>query len=149
LKMVDDEFESDLEAIENMPLKSNSKPNNAIKIQERMTASEYLEKVNTLLTHIHRGDIYEANFCQEFYAENVEVDALSLYKDLNTISHAPFSCFFRNHNAYVLSASPERYLKKKDNQVISQPIKGTAKRSSDLHQDEQLKVGLQHNEKER
>lgn len=149
LKMVDDEFESDLEAIENMPLQSNSKPNNAIKIQERMTASEYLKKVNTLLDHIHRGDIYEANFCQEFYAENVEVDALSIYKDLNTISYAPFACFFRNHDAYALSASPERYLKKKDNQVISQPIKGTAKRSSDHHQDEQLKVGLQHNEKER
>ena len=85
-----------------------------------------------MLAHIHRGDIYEANFCQEFYAENTEINPLETYNKLNSISNPPFATFLKCNDKYLLSASPERYLKKEGNTVISQPIKGTAKRSLDI-----------------
>lgn len=149
LKMADDEFESDLKDIEQFTTNENGPISEKINIKLRLTKAQYLEKVNSMLTHIHRGNIYEANFCQEFYAENIQIDPLETYQKLNTISKAPFATFFKNHQYYVLSASPERYLKKKDNLVISQPIKGTAKRSSDLVGDETLKNELRNNQKER
>ena len=102
-----------------------------------------------MLEHIHRGDIYEANFCMEFYAENAQIEPLEIYQKLNTISEPPFAAYFKNNFQYLLSASPERYLRKEGLKVISQPIKGTARRSFDLEQDEQLKSDLAQNEKER
>ncbi len=149
LKMVDDEFESDLKDIEQLLKNEEIIVSEKIKIKLRLTKHHYFEKFNSLLAHIQRGDIYEANFCQEFYAENTEIDPFETYQKLNAISKAPFATFFKNHQHFALSASPERYLKKTNNIVISQPIKGTAKRSSDAATDEQLKNELKINLKER
>ena len=80
-----------------------------------------------ILDHIHLGDLYEANFCAEFYADNTAINPYKVYSDLNEISTPPFATFVRDDEHYLLSASPERYLKKKGNKIISQPIKGTAK----------------------
>lgn len=149
LRMVDDEFEGDLEDIQNITINDSPSDSEKVTMQSRLTRERYIEKVNTMLSHIHRGDIYEANFCQEFYAENVQIDPLEHYKKLNRLSKAPFAAFFKNHKHFALSASPERYLKKKDTLVISQPIKGTATRATDRMADEQLKNDLQINPKER
>lgn len=148
LKMVDDEFEGDLESIENFNIDKTLSKNN-VKIKLRIHKDEYFEKVNTVLNHIHRGDIYEANFCQEFYAEQTQIDPIETYKKLNTISKPPFATFLKLGDKYVLSASPERYIKKEGRKITSQPIKGTAKRSSNKEEDENLKRELALDEKER
>lgn len=149
LKMVDDEFKSDLNDIADCRLDQEETPLKPISIQMRLTKEQYVEKVNTMLSHIHRGDIYEANFCHEFYAENAEIDPLATYTKLNAISKAPFAAYFKNRQHYLLSASPERYLRKIDQKVISQPIKGTASRSADKIVDAQLKEELRNDPKER
>ncbi|HUH27339.1 anthranilate synthase component I family protein [Gelidibacter sp.] len=149
LKMVDDEVKSDLKEIEEWTKKDTEVVSEKINIKLRLTKDQYFEKVNSMLAHIHRGDIYEANFCQEFYAENTQIDSLETYQKLNKISKAPFATFFKNRHYYALSASPERYLKKEGAKVISQPIKGTAQRSTDPEMDEQLKADLKSNLKER
>ena len=149
LKMVDDEFESDLKAIQKINESTNQQIDNPIKIKLRIHKDEYFEKINQMLAHIYRGDIYEANFCQEFYAENTEINPLETYNKLNGISNPPFATFIKCNDKYLLSASPERYLKKEGNSVISQPIKGTAKRSLDKVEDSKLKEELLKNEKER
>jgi para-aminobenzoate synthetase component 1 len=102
-----------------------------------------------MLAHIHRGNIYEANFCQEFYAENLSIDALKIYTKLNQISKPPFATYVKLFDKYIMCASPERYLKKIGAKLISQPIKGTAPRSKDSEIDEKLKINLQKDEKER
>nr|WP_293300890.1 anthranilate synthase component I family protein [Allomuricauda sp.] len=124
-------------------------PSIPIRIKMRIHKDAYFEKVNRFLEHIHRGDIYEANFCQEFYAEDGAVDPLETYKRLNAISQPPFACFMRLDEKYLLCASPERYLKKMGQTVISQPIKGTAPRSQNKAEDERLKQQLAQDEKER
>jgi len=149
LKMVDDEFESDLKDIDKWHEDDIKNPTEKINIKLRLTKDQYFEKVNTMLAHIYRGDIYEANFCQEFYAENTPIDPLEIYQKLNHISKVPFATFLKHHQYYAMSASPERYLKKEGNLVVSQPIKGTAKRSRNTILDEQLKAELKKNQKER
>ena len=147
LKMCDDEIETDFEEI--LSIASIIHHPTSINIQQRISKENYLLKVSKMLEHIHRGDIYEANFCMEFYAEKAQIEPLEIYQKLNAISEPPFAVYFKNNFQYLLSASPERYLRKEGTKVISQPIKGTAKRSFDLEQDEQLKSDLAQNEKER
>lgn len=151
LNMVDDEVEEDyqdiLAQIDTVnELVITKKP---IRIRMRIFKDEYFKRVKQMLAYIHRGDIYEANFCQEFYIEDAQIDALRTFKKLNQISKAPFATFMRVNGSYLLSASPERYIKKEKTKIISQPIKGTAKRSLDAFEDEELKRDLVNDEKER
>jgi para-aminobenzoate synthetase component 1 len=143
------EINLDLKAINNTVKKTFEHEADSIKIKLRIHKDEYFEKVNRVLEHIHRGDIYEANFCQEFYAEDTNINPLETYFKLNKISKPPFATFFKCYDLFLLSASPERYLKKDGYKILSQPIKGTARRSLDNIEDNQLKVDLEHDEKER
>lgn len=148
LNMCEEEIELDLEEIKQQEIHvANSK--SKIEIQQRISQQEYLQKINLLLEHIHRGDIYEANFCMEFFAEKASIQPLEIYQKLNAISEPPFAAFFKNNNHFLASASPERYLRKKGNTIISQPIKGTAKRSVYAFEDEKIKQELLVNKKER
>ena len=147
LHICDDEIESDFEEITSIsPITYYPLP---ITINQRISKENYLLKVSKMLEHIQRGDIYEANFCMEFYAENAKIDPLEMYHKLNAISEAPFAVYFKNAAHYLLSASPERYLRKEGLKVISQPIKGTSKRNENPILDEQFKSDLAKNEKER
>ena len=158
LKMVDDEIDIDFNAIQqstnttiqqSKPLDCTRVDKNSIKIKLRIHKDEYHQKVTTILQHIQRGDIYEANFCQEFYAENTEINPLKVYQDLNRISEPPFAVFLKMNHQYLLSASPERYLRKEGNKIISQPIKGTAKRLKSKFDDEKIASDLARDSKER
>lgn len=153
LRLVEDEIEDDLKAITTIGVTGghNKTPscNNQVKIKLRTHKDAYYEKVATLLAHIHRGDIYEANFCQEFYAEDTAIDPVEIFLKLNNISKPPFATFLKIEDKYLLSASPERYLKKQGSKVISQPIKGTSKRSENLTEDRRLADDLARDEKER
>lgn len=149
LNFVDDEIDDDLLAIKNRVEAARGTVFSDIKIKLRIHKDAYFDKVNAMLERIHRGDIYEANFCQEFYAENTQINPLETYQKLNRISKPPFASFIKLEDKFVLSASPERFLKKQDDTVISQPIKGTAKRSMNLDDDESLKKKLLSDKKER
>jgi para-aminobenzoate synthetase component 1 len=148
LNMCDDEVEEDFEAI----MKQGSKihvEHSKIAIQQRISKANYILKVDAMLAHIHRGRIYEANFCMEFFAENAVINPLEKFKKLNAISQPPFAVFFKNNTHFLLSATPERYLRKEGELLISQPIKGTAKRYSDFEKDEKSKEKLASDPKER
>ncbi|MDI9257076.1 anthranilate synthase component I family protein [Flavobacterium sedimenticola] len=156
LRLCDDEIESDFTSITNYPqrITNNNVTLSAVegqqlKIAQRISKENYIAKVTEMLSHIHRGDIYEANFCMEFYAENVRIEPVAIYQKLNAISRPPFATYFKNNQQYLLGASPERYLRKEGCKVISQPIKGTAKRYSDAASDEKSKTDLAQNPKER
>lgn len=148
LNMCDDEVEEDFQAINAVSItKTHSQPK--ITIEQRIDKENYLIKVEKMLDYIHRGDIYEANFCMEFFSKGATIEPVNTYRKLNQISEPPFAVFLKNKENYLISASPERYLKKEGEKVISQPIKGTARRSFDIEQDEYLKNELAINEKER
>jgi para-aminobenzoate synthetase component 1 len=148
LNLCDDEVEEDWETIlKQEPIET--KESSVVTVQPRISKESYIEKVNTLLEHLHRGDVYEANFCMEFYAENTSINPLEKFERLNAISQTPFAVYFKNNQQYLLSATPERYLRKEGEHLISQPIKGTAKRFQDKTEDEQSKANLASDPKER
>ncbi|MCX6295659.1 MAG: anthranilate synthase component I family protein [Bacteroidetes bacterium] len=120
-----------------------------VNIQSKITKEQYIGSVEKLKQHIRKGNIYEINFCQEFFAENAEINTVDIYKKLNAISEAPFSAYCKFGTNYLLCASPERFLQKQSNRLISQPIKGTIKRSEIKTDDDKLKDDLLNNKKER
>jgi len=148
LNLCDDEVELDFEEILNK-ISTPFSESESVAVQARISKESYIEKVNTLLEHLHRGDVYEANFCMEFYAENSSINPLEKFERLNSISQTPFAVYFKNNQQYLLSATPERYLRKEGDNLISQPIKGTAKRFQDKTEDEQSKANLASDPKER
>jgi para-aminobenzoate synthetase component I len=121
----------------------------SINIQARLNRQEYINTIEELRQHILRGDCYEINFCMEFFGEHATIQPVAVYQQLNALSPNPFSCFYRLHHNYLLCASPERFLQKTGNKLISQPIKGTIQRSADKIQDEQNKTYLKQCTKER
>ena len=124
------------------------KPSSPNHIQTRFNKAEYIDTVNKIKAHINRGDIYVTNFCQEFYAEDVTINPVNIFQKLNKASPNPFACFFKYHQQYILCASPERFLAKRGNKLISQPIKGTARRGVDDATDEAIIQQLRSNPKE-
>lgn len=149
LYMCDDEMEEDRTAIESQQVITENKADSGLDIQQRIPKGDYINKISGMLERIHIGDIYEANFCMEFYAEDAVIAPLDTFFRLNAISRPPFAAYFKNRQHFLLCASPERYIRKTGTTVVSQPIKGTARRFADAIEDEEAKQQLAADPKER
>ena len=117
-------------------------------LESRVSKKDYIKNINSIKAHLKKGDIYEMNYCQEFFSQNFSSDIFMLFASLNRTSQAPFSAFYRINDNFCLCASPERYLSKKGKKVFSQPIKGTIKRSSDQFIDMENKIKLVNSDKD-
>ena len=83
------------------------------KIESAFTKNEYIKTIEQLKKHIHNGDCYEVNFCQEFFINYLNTNALQTYFRLLEISPSPFSCYYKLYDNFLLCASPERFISKK------------------------------------
>jgi len=127
-----------------------SEPLPKIKFSCRIDRQNYIAAIEKIRNHIREGDFYELNYCCEGFCEEVQLNPHSLFYALNQISPAPFAAFYKNSDKFMACASPERYLNKTGSQLVSQPIKGTAKRIlNDEVADEKLKEDLHNSVKER
>lgn len=110
--------------------------------------ASYLQALENVKAHIRRGDCYELNYCQEFFGD-ARINPATVYNSLNSISPNPFSAFYRVNNQYCLCASPERFVSKSGEVVVSQPIKGTTPRYVDSYEDERSRAGLAESKKDK
>ncbi|MDQ2794959.1 MAG: anthranilate synthase component I family protein [Bacteroidota bacterium] len=118
-------------------------------LRARLPRTEYLDAVQAVREDILNGEVYELNLCQEFYAQGVQIDPIDVFERLNAASPAPFAGFLRWRAHYLLCASPERFVARRGDQLISQPIKGTISRGATPADDAQQRENLRHDEKER
>ncbi|MCY7360697.1 MAG: anthranilate synthase component I family protein, partial [Ignavibacteria bacterium] len=130
--------------------KINQQQTNVAAIQHRTKKEKYLQHIESIKQQIIDGDFYELNYCVEFFAENVSINPYQLHHSICNISPAPFSAFMKLKDKFIICSSPERFLKKENNKLISQPIKGTRRRiTNDKTADQKLMNELIHSEKER
>lgn len=120
-----------------------------INIRQALSRTDYMDAVKGILEHIQLGDIYEMNFCQSFYADHVQLSPIEVFQKLNDIARSPFAAFCQFDDHHIMSASPERYVQRTGGKLISQPIKGTAKRLQNKALDREISVKLQNDPKER
>lgn len=115
----------------------------------RVSKKKYLQNVKAIQDHIKKGDVYELNYCIDYYSENSIIDPSDVYNRLNSITESPMSTLFKFNDINIISSSPERYISKRNNKVFSQPIKGTARRNSNELIDKQVRSMLTKNIKEK
>lgn len=142
------EYEELLAVIEHKSLH----PKNIVptKFKSRISKETYTQQLEQIKAEIQVGNVYELNYCQEFFAENyTNLDSFSLLFSLFELTKAPFSCYVNNGEQELFCGSPERFLLKQGNKLISQPIKGTIKRGANKEEDERLKKQLAEDPKER
>jgi para-aminobenzoate synthetase component 1 len=125
-----------------------SATNKPFSFQSSLQADEYLQAIHQLKRHIQYGNIYEITFCLNFFSEDVCIHPWNTWLRLHALSPAPMACYFKAGKLHLISSSPERFLKKKDDRLISQPIKGTIRRSMNREEDNQLKSELAESPKE-
>lgn len=115
----------------------------------RVTPDEYKATVRQIQQAIRQGEVYELNYCVEFFAEQARLEPETVYWALNERSPMPFSAFLRLGDRYLMGASPERFIRKDGMKLTSQPIKGTIRRGQTADEDAQLRFQLLNSEKER
>ncbi len=132
-----------------MPV-DNAHTHAPVSLQPSIAKDVYLHAIAKLKQHIQRGDCYEINYCQRFFNSNAAINPLLVYGSLSKVSPAPFSVFYKVDESYLLCASPERFVQKEDKHLISQPIKGTARRDlQNPANDEVLRLQLSNSAKDR
>lgn len=111
-----------------------------------ISPEEYCTTIDFLKQQIRNGEFYEINYCMEWTSKDIFPHPAQAYQHLQSQLQAPFSCYFQLDGIHLMCNSPERFLKKTGQQLISQPIKGTSSRFADQVKDDQSKSDLQ-NEK--
>lgn len=132
----------------NIPFESITEINNKINLIQLVSKEDYLNKVRQLKQHIQQGNIYEINYCMTFEAFNAKINPFDIYQKLNAISSTPYSSLAKFNKNWIISSSPELFLSKRKNALLTKPIKGTAKRSENKITDEENKNNLHQNLKE-
>lgn len=138
-------FKQILDTEEPVAVPATSKP----LFEKLFDQASYIERVKDVKEHILNGDCYELNLCVGAVAEQAELDPFSCFERLNRRNPAPFASFYRSGEFYAMGSSPERFLARDGQRLLAQPMKGTIRRAADPAEDEQLKVRLAADEKER
>jgi para-aminobenzoate synthetase component 1 len=120
-----------------------------IALQPRIPREAYLDTLQSIRQHIVDGDVYELNFCQEFYAQPAAIDPVAVFERLYAISRPPHAAWLKADHRFALCASPERFLQHQSGRLTSQPIKGTRRRGHTPAEDEQIRLELSQSPKDR
>ena len=120
-----------------------------IELFSNMNKEAYLERVRHIQNLIRHGEVYEVNLCRELASYEVRINPLTTFLRINDALRSPFSAYVKHEGLHILSFSPERYLRKQGDEVISQPIKGTAPIGKTPEENEKIREALASNRKER
>lgn len=123
-------------------------------ISSNFSDKSYLKAIINVKEMIAKGDFYQTNLTRKFFGKftktNNQKENFELFLKLAKISPANYSSFLKLNDNYIISSSPELFLKiDEEKNITSRPIKGTAPRGKNLQEDLQNKLNLQNNPKEK
>jgi para-aminobenzoate synthetase/4-amino-4-deoxychorismate lyase len=89
-------------------------------------ARRYAEDVNSILSAIRDGDVYQVNYSAPF-AFALEGEPFALFAGLLAHENYPYAAFVDTPAHAIVSASPELFLALDAGRLTAKPMKGTAK----------------------
>lgn len=113
-----------------------------------MDKNQYAAAFAQVKRHIHAGDCYQINLAQRFTA-TYQGCPWAAYQHLRTQNPMPMAAYMNLPAGAILCLSPERFLQVDQQQVVTQPIKGTCPRFADPLQDQQAAAALLASDKNR
>jgi para-aminobenzoate synthetase component 1 len=109
---------------------------------------DYLRAVRRVVDYIVAGDVFQVNLGQRLL-HPARDGSPALYLRLRQRNPAPFAGYFDLGQFQVVSASPERFVQVRGDQVETRPIKGTRPRSGDPATDRHVAAELRASAKDR
>ncbi len=117
-------------------------------VRSTFTPPAYEAAVARTIDYILAGDIFQANISQRL-AATWRSHPFELYRRLRQVNPAPFAAYLGCGPATIVSASPERFLRLRGDEVETRPIKGTRPRGYLPEHDMLLDLWLRTSEKDR
>ncbi|HDZ62328.1 MAG TPA: anthranilate synthase component I family protein [Nitrospirae bacterium] len=133
----------------NVTVTADPKKNRRIKVRHETGMNDYINIVKRTKEYIKAGDIFQANLSQRVSADIRGTDEWEIYKILSKINPSPFAAYLDMGEYRIVSSSPERLVKFKNNIVSTRPIAGTRPRGANAMADREMRSDLLINEKER
>jgi anthranilate synthase component 1 len=128
----------------------NDNENFQLKKIKEESPEYFIERINKVKKYIYEGDVFQSNLSREWSVTEAEnIKSTTLYNKLRQKNPASFSGIAKFNNVTVISSSPERLIKVKDNIVETRPIAGTIRRSSNKAEDIELANNLLNDPKEK
>jgi para-aminobenzoate synthetase component 1 len=117
--------------------------------QSPISKEIYVQKIEEIHELIRAGEVYELNYCVPFSHSFTSFSPLLFHQQLIKKSPVPMAAYLKADHLHLCGASMERYLLKKGNKLISQPIKGTIRKGENPQEDQRLIQELEDSEKDR
>ena len=92
---------------------------------------KFKSQIEKIQNYIRMGDTYQVNFTFREFG-HIYGSPLQLFKNLRTRQPVPFGAYIEDQDGYLISCSPEWFIKKTGSHMVAKPMKGTAHRSSPL-----------------
>lgn len=110
--------------------------------------ARYLARIEQIREWIAQGEVYQINSTFPLSVKT-EGDPAQLYRQIATRHPVAHAAFIEDEGRTILSFSPELFLQRTGNTLITRPMKGTAPRSADPETDRILGETLHASEKNR
>lgn len=141
---------SDIERIEYL-IQNKNFPEYSFQINgnesSNMTNDGFKQLVETMKTHIRRGDVFQIVPSRGFSTSFLG-DEFNVYRSLRSINPSPYLFYFDYGDFKIFGSSPEAQLTIQKGEATIYPIAGTFKRTGDLEQDEKIAEELKNDPKE-
>lgn len=123
-------------------------PASITSVSTSLSQADYFDRIHKIKEWIAQGELYQIN---STFPLNVSTQgsAQELYRKLANQHPSAHAAFIEDHEQAVLSFSPELFLERKGTTLVTRPMKGTAPRSNNPLEDQQLGQRLQASEKDR
>ncbi len=110
-------------------------------IRSTVSRAGFLKAVERAQNYIRSGDIYQVNLSHRLTVRTRST-GWHIYKQLLSVSPAPFSAYYDSGPFQIASSSPELFLRITGAHIQTRPIKGTRPRSADPDCDARLNYEL-------
>ncbi|MFA4905151.1 MAG: aminodeoxychorismate synthase component I [Candidatus Margulisiibacteriota bacterium] len=108
----------------------------------------YSQNIQSIKSYIASGDTYQITYCLK-YKFDFAGDSYSLYRQLLKEQPVPYPAYLETDEFKILSLSPELFLEKKGENIMTKPMKGTWHRGKNLWEDLWVKRKLHKDKKNR
>ena len=119
----------------------------AITVQPDSTRENYQRALKKLRDYIVAGDVYVTNFTSTFHVQS-HCPPYTFFSRLRRDNPSPFGAYLQYGSHQIISASMERLLCLRDDQIETRPIKGTRRRGKTYAEDEKLRQELAQSQKD-
>jgi para-aminobenzoate synthetase/4-amino-4-deoxychorismate lyase len=100
-------------------------------LKAEVSADEYHDAVEDILTALRAGDIYQVNYTFRLRGGKT-TGSFGLFEALMRKHPVPYAAYIDTGKQQIISMSPEIFLERNGNDIFSRPMKGTVKRHDDI-----------------